>query len=178
MIKYTFYIFMTASILLVSCVDRKTSDSNEVQNGQKVVRLEDKTTQKIPGSDTTNPSLSADDNAAIADAKGVINDYYNAFERKSPREAYDMWAPKNTPTDYAKFAEENPNYEKITVAFAQGAQSKKMGDDTQVTLPIRVSATNKEGDVVNSSGSVTLTKKDEKNSSYQITAMDVKKEAS
>ena len=179
MIKYTFYTLLLSTLLVTSCVDRKTSESNETQNGEKVVRLEDKSTGKVPGSDTSDPSMSDEDEKEITDAKSVINDYYDAFTRKAPREAYDMWAPKNTPSNYDKFSKENPNYENITVTFEKGATVQKMGKDYQIKMPIRVSATSKDGDIVNSSGEVTLMKKaSAENPEYKITAMNLKSEDS
>lgn len=179
MIKYSFYTLLVTAMLLVSCVDRKTSESSDTQNEEKVVRLEDKTTKKVPDSDTRNPDMNNEQDKEIADAKGVINDYYDAFTRKKPREAYDMWDPKKAPSDFGQFSKDNPNYEKISVAFQEGATEQKMGKDKQVTMPTRVSATNEDGDVVNFSGNIILVKKeDDDNPTYKITAMDLKKEDS
>ncbi len=179
MTKYTLCTLLLTTIALTSCVDRKTSKTDEKQNGEEVVRLEDKTTGKVPDSDTTDPSMSEENKKEIADAKGVINDYYDSFKRKSPRDAYDMWAPKSVGDNYADFTKKNPNYEEITVTYEKGATAQKMGKDYQVTMPIRVSATNKDGDVVNSSGKVTLMKKaGDENPEYKITSMDLKAEDS
>ncbi len=183
--KYT----VQASFLLLlaltatSCVDRKTNQDEDT------VRLEapkdnSADTEFTEESDMTpegeNPKLSNEDMVALTEAKGVINDYYNAFTRKAPREAYDMWDADSNNGTFADFSEKNPNYEKIEVAFTEeDTQMKTVDSVSTATIPVRISATDADGNISSSSGVVRL-KKNAKadNSKFKIESMDLKKEDS
>ncbi|HEA30041.1 MAG TPA: hypothetical protein ENH91_08630 [Leeuwenhoekiella sp.] len=172
--KYT--IQTTLMLLLIiaatSCVDRKT------KNEEGTVRLE-APADNTADADSTDTGMSNEDMVELADAKGIINDYYSAFTRKAPREAFDMWDQANTDMPFAKFSEENPNYEKITVAFEEDTQMEQVDSVYTATIPLRVSATDAEGNITNAKGVAKL-KKDAKedNAKYKIESMDLKKEDS
>jgi hypothetical protein len=174
---------MLLAMTVISCVDRKT------QKEEGDIRLETPKDNSADTDFTESTGMTADGKAdamsnedltEIAEAKGIINDYYDAFTRKTPREAFDMWNPTSNNLTFSKFTEENPNYEKITVAFEEEDMKVKQADSVYTaTIPLRVSATDAEGNISNSSGVATL-KKDAKedNAKYKIESMDLKKEDS
>lgn len=185
MIKYwtqaTF--MMLLALTVTSCVDRKT------QKDEDTIRLEapkdnSADTDFTESSDITgggeSDKMSNEDLGEMAEAKGIINDYYEAFTRKAPREAFDMWDQANNKQTFAKFSEEHPNSEKIEVAFEEeNSQIKKADSVYTATIPLRISATDADGNISSSAGVATL-KKDAKedNAKYKIESMDLKKEDS
>jgi len=185
MIKYT----LQASLLLLltisatSCVDRKTNQDEDTirLDAPKDNSADTQFTEELDMTpEDEEYKLSNSDMVALADAKGVINDYFNAFTRKAPREAYDMWDADSNNSTFANFSEENPNYEKIEVAFTEeDTQMKTVDSVYTATIPLRISATDSEGNISSSSGVVRL-KKDAKadNSKFKIESMDLKKEDS
>lgn len=171
---------MLFAITTTSCVDRKT------QKEEDAIRLEapadntadTESTDMTGGSDSE--AMSNEDLVEMAEAKGIVSDYFDAFTRKAPREAFDMWNPANNNVTFSKFSEENPNYEKITVAFEdEGMQMNQADSVYTATIPLRMSATDADGNISSSSGVAKL-KKDDKmdNAKYKIESMDLTKEDS
>ncbi len=176
-------VVMLLAMTVISCVDRKT------QIDEDAIRLE----APEDGSADTHYTEAVDITASndditrsneylveIAEAKGIINDYYDAFTRKAPREAFDMWDSANSDLTFSKFSEEHPNYEKITVVFDdEDTQMKQVDSVYTATIPLRVSATDADGNIINSSGVARLKKEaKEDNAKYKIESMDLKKEDS
>jgi hypothetical protein len=174
---------MLLAITATSCVDRKT------QKEEDAIRLEapaDNTADTdftestgITGGGDSD-AMSNEELVEMAEAKSIVSDYFDAFTRKAPREAFDMWDPANNNVTFSKFSEENPNYEKITVAFEdEGMQIKQADSVYNATIPLRMSATDADGNIFSSSGVARL-KKDDKmdNAKYKIESMNLKKEDS
>jgi len=173
---------MLLAITVISCVDRKT------QKEEDTINLEAPQDNTADTNYTKSADMAAGEGGAmsngdlveISEAKGIINDYYDAFTRKAQREAFDMWNPTSNNLTFSKFTEEHPNYEKITVAFEEeNMQMKQVDSVYTATIPLRVSATDADGNISSSSGVAQL-KKDAKedNAKYKIESMDLKKEDS
>lgn len=185
-ISHNLAFFVVLSLLITSCVDRKT---NEEEGTVRLEAPQENTadteyTEAIQESDENgNSEMSNEDMVEIAEAKSVINDYYDAFTRKAPREAFDMWKPKAQGMDFSKFSEENPNYEKISVTFDDNSTTEQQvqtsGNTKTVTLPVRISATDSDGNIYSYSGTAMMEKNtEEDNAEYLITSLDTTQEDS
>lgn len=186
--NFTFNLALLAvsTLLITSCVDRKTKEDDGT------IRLEAPTDNSADteytealqeGEGEKEGSLSNEEMVEVAEAKTTINDYYDAFTRKVPREAFDMWKPGAQSKSFSNFSQENPNYETIEVTFDDNSETPQgvstSGNTSTVTLPIKVSMTDSDGAVVTKSGIAKLEKDDsEDNSEYVITALDLTQEDS
>lgn len=186
--KYTskLTLIVVLSLILTSCVERKTKDP------EGTIRLEaptdnsadtDYTESLQEGEGEHEGEMSNEETVELAEAKTTINDYYDAFTRSAPREAFDMWEPDAQEMQFSDFAQENADAEDIVVTFDENAEVQPdvniSENETTVHLPIRVSKTTGNGTTITHSGTATL-KKDtsEDNAQYVITSLDTTQEDS
>ncbi|WP_028377781.1 hypothetical protein [Leeuwenhoekiella sp. MAR_2009_132] len=171
--KSIFILSLATTLVISSCVNRKTNSDE--------MRLEDKT-EKIAEDGTTQVELSdvstnQKDLAEINSAKNQINKYFDALNEGDDMKAYEAMSITSDRGTRSDFSDKHANIETVTVTFTETEKATVTTQDngTNIKLPLRYTIKTKDGNSETYNGYATISKNGE-DEDYKIERLNASKE--
>lgn len=178
--KRIFILYAAVAISVTACVNRTThKDPDAVQLEEKDVKVTEEDMFQTSG-DSVDTEANADSENIedIGKAKEVINDYFNALDSSNLRDAYDLMDAKSSRGTFADFSDSYAQYETVNVTFTDDPKVVKDSSKVTVTVPVRMTAVNKNGNTESYLGEAVLNRENNDDGKYTITQMQLTREDS